>query len=162
MENLNFIRGITIDGKPITLDGFRVESFMIHGNTDGEEFVDIYLRFGDEVSVYAFDDEGGNIPESLADCMRTAKKNPEILTRPYPMNLIGCDSAKGIEYFFDGNAVEYYITGHYYEDDMVELHFASGNVVSVVSELDENLYPGESVETLVDNCICRYLNDKDK
>lgn len=41
------------------------------------------------------------------------------------------------------------------------MHFASGHVVAVFNELDENLYPGESVETLVDDCICRYLTDKD-
>ena len=161
MNNINYISGKTTEGKTITLDGFRVESFMIYGNKAREEIVDIYFKSGEEVSVYVYTDQGESIPDSLADCMIAAKQNPEILTRPHPVNLIGCDTAKGIEYFFDGNAVEYYITGHYYEDDMVELHFASGNVVSVVSELDENLYPGESVETLVDNCICRYLNDKD-
>ena len=42
---------------------------------------------------------------------------------------------------------------------MVELHFASGNVIEVLSALDENLYPGECVETLVDDCICRYFDD---
>ena len=77
-----------------------------------------------------------------------------------PVNLIGCDTVEGIDYFFDGNAVEYYITGSVSEEDMVELHFASGNVIEVLSALDENLYPGENVETLVDDCICRYLTDK--
>ena len=28
------------------------------------------------------------------------------------------------------------------------------------NELDEDLYPGESVVTLVDKCICRYFDDK--
>ena len=45
---------------------------------------------------------------------------------------------------------------------MVELHFASGNVIKVFNALDENLYPGESVETLVDGCICRYFKEKGK
>ena len=45
---------------------------------------------------------------------------------------------------------------------MVELHFASGNVIEVLSALDENLCPGESVETLVDYCICRYFKDEEE
>ena len=148
MENVNYIYGKTIDGKPITLDGFRVESFMIYGNK--------------EVEVNALTDEGDSLPDGLADCFLAAKKNPEILTRPYPVNLIGCDTVEGIEYFFDGNAIEYYITGRDSDEDMVELHFASGNVIEVLSALDENLYPGESVETLVDDCICRYFKDEEE
>ena len=144
MENINYICGKTQDGNPITLDGFRVESFMIFGIKNGDAIVDIYFKSGEEVEVYAFTDEGDSIPDSLADCFLAAKKNPEILTRPYPVNLIGCDTVEGIEYFFDGNAVEYYITGRDSEEDMVELHFTSGNVIEVLSKLDENLYPGES------------------
>ena len=162
MENVNYIFGKTTDGKRITLDGFRVESFLIYGNKAREELVDIYFKSGEEVSVYVFTDQGESIPDSLADCMIALKKNPEILTRPYPVNLIGCDTVEGIPYFFDGNAVEYYITDRDSEEDMVELHFASGLVFEVLNALDENLYPGESVETLVDDCICRYLNDKDR
>ena len=161
MENVNYIFGKTTDGKPITLDGFRVESFMIYGNKAHQEIVDIFFKSGEEVEVFVFTDQGESIPDSLADCMIAAKENPEILTRPYPVNLIGCDTVEGIEYFFDGNAVEYYITGSVSEEDMVELHFASGHIFEVLSELDENLYPGESVETMVDDCICRYYKDED-
>lgn len=46
-------------------------------------------------------------------------------------------------------------------DGLIKLHFLSGHVVEVFSELDEDLYPGESVDTLVDKCICRYFDDKD-
>lgn len=159
MENVNYIYGKTIDGKPITLDGFRVESFMIYGNKAGDTIVDIYFKSGEEVEVNAFTDEGDSIPDGLADCFLAAKKNPEILTRPYPVNLIGCDTEDWIEYFFDGNAVDFYITDRDSEEDMVELHFASGNVIKVLNALDENLYPGESVETLVDDSICRYFED---
>ena len=102
MENVNYIFGKTTDGKPITLDGFRVESFMIYGNKDGDTIVDIYFKSGEEVEVNAFTDEGDSIPDSLADCFLAAKKNPEILTRPYPVNLIGCDTFEGINFFFDG------------------------------------------------------------
>ena len=69
---------------------------------------------------------------------------------------------EGIDYFFDGNAVEYYITDRDSEEDIVELHFASGNVIEVLSALDENLYPEECVETLVDDCICRYFQDEEE
>lgn len=159
MENVNYICGKTIDGRPITLDGCRVESFMIYGNKAGDTIVDIYFKSGEEVEVYVFTDQGESIPDSLTDCFLAAKKNPEILTKPYPVNLIGCDTIEGIPYFFDGNAVEYYTTGRDSDEDIVELHFASGNVIDVLSELDENLYTGESVETLVDDCICRYFDD---
>ena len=43
MENVNYICGKTIDGRPITMDGFRVESFMIYGNKAGDTIVDIYF-----------------------------------------------------------------------------------------------------------------------
>jgi len=161
MENVNYIFGKTSDGKQIKLDGFRVESFAIYGNKDGETFVDIYFKSGAEVSLYAYDDTLEDIPDNLADCMLALKENPEILTKPYPVNLIECDTVDWVKYFFDGNAVEYYITDPDSEDDLVELHFASGNVVEVHSELDEDLYPGESVETLVDDCICRYFKEKE-
>ena len=161
MENVNYIYGKTTDGKPITLDGFRVESFMIYGNKAHQEIVDIFFKSGEEVEVFVFTDQGESIPDSLADCMIAAKENPEILTRPYPVNLIGCDTFEGIDYFFDGNAVDYYITDRDSEEDMVELHFASGNVIKVLNALDENLYPGESIVTMVDDCICRYFKDED-
>ena len=135
---------------------------MIYGNIDHEEIVDIYFKSGEEVSVYVVTDQGESIPDSLADCFIAAKKHPEILTRPYPVNLIGCDTFERIDYFFDGNAVEYYITDRDSEEDIVELHFASGNVIEVLSKLDEELYPGESVETLVDDCICRYFKDEEE
>ena len=161
MNNINYISGKTTEGKTITLDGFRVESFAIYGNKDGETFVDICMKSGEEVCLYADDDEYGNIPDNLADCMLALKKNPEILTRPYLVNLIECDTVDWVKYYFDGNAVEYYITDRDSEDDLVELHFASGNVVEVRSDLNEDLYPGECVETLVDDCICRYSNEKE-
>ena len=161
MTNANYICGKTTEGKQITLDGFRVESFAIYGNKDGETIVDIYLKSGAEVSLYAYDDELEIIPDSLADCMLALKENPEILTKPYPVNLIECDTVDWVKYFFDGNAVEYYITDRDSEEDLVELHFASGNVVEVRSDINEDLYPGESVETLVDDCICRYFKDQD-
>ena len=161
MTNINFIYGKTADGKLITLDGFKVESFAIYEDKDGETFVDIYFKSGAEVSVYAYDDEHENIPDCLADCMLALKENPDILTRPYPVNLIECDTVDWVKYFFDGNAVEYHITDRDSEEDLVELHFASGNVVEVRSDINEDLYPGESVETLVDDCICRYFKDQD-
>ena len=160
MENINFICGKTKNGDPITLDGFRVESFAIYTNVDGDTFVDVYFKSGARETVYAFEgDCPDSIPDSLTECMKALKKNPDLLAKRYPVNLIGCDNASDSEFFFDGNAVEYYITGREAEEDMVELHFASGNVIKVFNALDENLYPGESVETLVDDCICRYFED---
>jgi hypothetical protein len=67
---------------------------------------------------------------------------------------------KNKEFFFDGNTVEYYTREEFDDEGLVELHFVSGHVVEVFNELDEDLYPGESVVTLVDHSICRYLKDK--
>ena len=90
------------------------------------------------------------------------KQNPNLLAKFYPVHLIGCDNVSDSEYFFDGNAVEYYIIDDMRELPAVELHFVSGNQVTVWSGLDEDLYPGESVETMVDDCICRYFDEKGK
>ena len=162
MENVYYICGISIDGRPISLDGFRVESFMIYGNKAGDTIVDIYFKSGSAVTVFAYADEeseSSEIVDSLLECEMALKKNPDLLARNYPCELIGCDSLKNKEYFFDGNSVEYYTHDECADEDLVELHFASGHVVAVFNELDENLYPGESVETLVDNCICRYFKE---
>ena len=163
MENINFICGKTREGNQITMDGFRVESFAVYSHVDGETFVDIYFRSGAHETVYACEgDCPESIPDSLTDCMKALKKNPNLLAKFYPVHLIGCDNASDSEYFFDGNAVEYYIIDDMRELPAVELHFVSGNQVTVWSGLDEDLYPGESVETMVDDCICRYFNEKEK
>lgn len=162
MNNINFICGKTKDGDQITLDGFRVESFAVYTHVEGETFVDIYFKSGARETVYACEgDCPESIPDSLTDCMKALKKNPNLLAKLYPVHLIGCDNASDGEYFFDGNAVEYYIIDDMRELPAVELHFVSGNQVTVWSGLDEDLYPGESVETMVDDCICRYFNEKE-
>ena len=162
MENINFINGKTLEGERITFDGFRVESYAIYDDEEEGLLVDLYFKSGSSVTVFAYADEeseSSEIVDSLLECEMALKKNPDLLARNYPCELIGCDSSKNKEYFFDGNSVEYYTRDECADEDLVELHFASGHVVAVFNELDENLYPGESVETLVDSCICRYFDD---
>ena len=164
MENINYINGKTLKDERITFDGFRVESYAIYDDEEERLLVDLYFKSGSSVTVFAYADkesESSEIVDSLLECEMALKKNPELLVRNYPCELIGCDSSKNKEYFFDGNSVEYYTRDECADEDLVELHFASGHVVAVFNELDEDLYPGESVETLVDSCICRYLTDKD-
>ena len=164
MENINYINGKTLKDERITFDGFRVESYAIYDDEEEGLLVDLYFKSGSSVTVFAYADEeseSSEIVDSLLECEMALKKNPELLARNYPCELIGCDSSKNKEYFFDGNSVEYYTLDDCADEDLVELHFASGHVVAVFNELDENLYPGESVESLVDGCICRYLTDKD-
>lgn len=164
MDNINFINGKTLEGEQITFDGFRVESYAIYDDEEERLLVDLYFKSGSSVTVFAYADkesESSEIVDSLLECEMALKKNPELLVRNYPCELIGCDSSKNKECFFDGNSVEYYTRDECADEDLVELHFASGHVVAVFNELDEDLYPGESVETLVDSCICRYLTDKD-
>ena len=162
MENINFINGKTLKDKRITFDGFRVESYAIYDDEEKGLLVDLYFKSGTLVTVYAYADEeseSSEIVDSLLECEMALKKNPDLLVKNCPCELIGCDSLKNKEYFFDGNSVEYYTRDECADEDLVELHFASGHVVAVFNELDENLYPGESVETLVDDCICRYFKE---
>ena len=162
MDNINFINGKTQEGEQITFDGFRVESYAVYEDEEDGLLVDLYFKSGSLATVYAYADEeseSSEIVDSLLECEMALKKNPELLVKNCPCELIGCDSLKNKEYFFDGNSVEYYTRDECADEDLVELHFASGHVVAVFNELDENLYPGESVETLVDDCICRYFKE---
>ena len=161
MENINYIYGETPQGELITFDGFRVESYAIYEDEEEGTLVDLLFKSGSSVTVYAYVDEGCEIIDSLLDCEGALKKNPGILAKHYPVDLIGCDTPKNKEFFFDGNSVEYYTTEND-GDGLIKLHFLSGHVVEVFSELDEDLYPGESVDTLVDKCICRYYKDEEE
>ena len=162
MDNINFINGKTLEGEQITFDGFRVESYAVYEDEEDGLLVDLYFKSGSLVTVYAYADEeseSSEIVDSLLECEMALKKNPDLLARNYPCELIGCDSSKNKEYFFDGNSVEYYTRDESADEDLVELHFVSGHSVKVFNELDENLYLGESVETLVDDCICRHFKE---
>ena len=55
MENINFIFGKTPDGRLVTLDGFRVESYATYANDKGEDCVEIYFKSGQEVTLLADD-----------------------------------------------------------------------------------------------------------
>ena len=160
MENINYIYGKTPQGELITFDGFRVESYAIYEDEEEGTLVDLLFKSGSYVTVYAHVDEGSEVIDSLLDCESALKKNPDILEKRYPDERIGCDTPKNKEFFFDANTVEYYTQEEDDDDDLVELHFVSGHVVEVFNELDEDLYPGESVVTMVDDCICRYFDDK--
>ena len=164
MDNIIYINGKTLKDERITFDGFRVESYAIYDDEEEGLLVDLYFKSGSSVTVFAYADEeseSSEIVDSLLECEMALKKNPALLVKNFPFELIICNSSKNKEYNFDGNSVEYYTRDESADEDLVELHFASGHVVAVFNELDENLYPGESVESLVDGCICRYLTDKD-
>ena len=164
MDNINFINGKTLEGEQITFDGFRVESYAVYEDEEDGLLVDLYFKSGSLVTVYAYADEeseSSEIVDSLLECEMALKKNPALLVKNFPFELIICNSSKNKEYNFDGNSVEYYTRDECADEDLVELHFASSHVVAVFNELDEDLYPGESVETLVDDCICRYLREGD-
>lgn len=57
--------------------------------------------------------------------------------------------------------MEYYTRDEFDDEGLVELHFVSGHAVEVFNNLDEDLYPGENVVTLVDEYICRYFDEED-
>ena len=162
MDNINFINGKTLEGEQITFDGFRVESYAVYEDEEDGLLVDLYFKSGSLATVYAYADEeseSSEIVDSLLECEMALKKNPALLVKNFPFELIICNSSKNKEYNFDGNSVEYYTRDESADEDLVELHFASSHVVAVFNEIDEDLYPGESVETLVDDCICRYFKE---
>ena len=140
MDNINFINGKTLEGEQITFDGFRVESYAVYEDEEDGLLVDLYFKSGSLVTVYAYADEeseSSEIVDSLLECEMALKKNPELLVKNCPCELIGCDSLKNKEYFFDGNSVEYYTRDECADEDLVELHFASGHVVAVFNVLDQ-------------------------
>ena len=161
MTNVNYICGMTVKGELITFDGFRVESYSIYEDDAEGTLVDLLFKSGSYVTVYAYMDDGDEIIDSLCDCRIALSKNPDLLAKRFPIADIACNTPKNKDFFFDGNTVEYYTTDEFVGENLVELHFASGHVVEVCNELDEDIYPGESVVTLVDDCICRYYNEND-
>ena len=140
MENINYINGKTLKDERITFEGFRVESYAIYDDEEEGLLVDLYFKSGSSVTIFAYADEeseSSEIVDSLLECEMALKKNPDLLARSYPCELIGCDSSKNKEYFFDGNSVEYYTLDESADEDLVELHFASGHVVAVFNVLDQ-------------------------
>ena len=155
-ENINFICGKTLDGREITLDGFRVESSTWTEDDKGNRCNDLIFKSGQEIRVLS-DSFAGDIDAQLWDCIRA-----DLSTNYANHPMICATREDGQEIVFDGTAVEYYIDFQYGNDeDLVELHFASGRTIVVFDEVDEDTYPGECVQTLVDDCICRCFGDDD-
>jgi len=167
MENINFIYGKTPDGRIVTMDGFRVESYASYSNEKGEWCVDIYFKSGQEVTLLAEDKEGEYIPipDQLDYCW---DPDPEILAAPHLKYSVMCRKIdNGSSFMFDPNSVEFYITrAEGDEDDEsdrdVELHFASGRAVTVRRDPELDDLDGESLEIVIDECFCRYFKDEDE
>lgn len=166
MENINFIYGKTPDGRNVTLDGFRVESYATYSNEKGEWCVDIYFKSGQEVTLLAEDEEGEYfpIPDQLDACWNI---DPEIVAAPHPMFSVMCRKKdNGSAFMFDPNSVDFYITSADADEDDeagrdVELHFASGRTVTVRRNPEMDDLDGESLEIVIDDCICRYFKDEE-
>ena len=160
MENINFIYGKTPDGRLVTLDGFRVESYETYANDKGEYCVDIYFKSGQQVTVLADDEEFIEIPipDQLDGCRNA---DPEIVAAPHPALGILCRKKDdGRPFMFDVNAVEFYIVGEdadkeYGTDREVELHFASGRTVTVIRDPEMDDLDGESLEVALLRRRCR-------
>lgn len=166
-NNINYIYGKTPDGRIVTLDGFRVESYASYSNEKGEWCVDIYFKSGQEVTVLAEDEDGKfiPIPDQLDACLNA---DPEIIEAPHHAVCILCRKKDNESAFmFDANTVEFYITVEEDEEDDetdrdVELCFASGRTVIVRRDPEMDDLDGESLEIVIDDCICRYFKDEDE
>ena len=160
MENINFIYGKTPDGRLVTLDGFRVESYETYVNDKGEYCVDIFFKSGQEVTLLADDEKCIEIPipDQLDGCRNA---DPEIVAAPHPALGILCRKKDdGRPFMFDVNAVEFYIVGEdddkeYGTDREVELHFASGRTVTVIRDPEMDDLDGESLEVALLRRRCR-------
>lgn len=167
MENINFIYGKTPDGRLVTLDGFRVESYASYSNDQGEWCVDIYFKSGQEVTLLAEDEEGDliPIPDQLDNCW---DPDPKCLMAANTTWVVMCRKIdNGSSFKFDPNSVEFYITNAEENDDDeadrdVELHFASGRTVTVRRDPEMDDLDGESLEIVIDDCICRYFKGEDE
>ena len=107
MDNINFIFGKTPDGRNVTLDGFRVESYATYSNEKGEWCVDIYFKSGQEVTLLAEDEEGEYIPipDQLDACWNI---DPEIVAALHPMFSVMCRKIdNGSAFMFDPNSVDF-------------------------------------------------------
>lgn len=166
MENINFIFGKTPDGRNVTLDGFRVESYSTYLNDKGEGCVDIYFKSGQEVTLLAEDEDGEfiPIPAQLDACWIA---DPEIVTALHPRFDVMCRKLdNGSAFKFDPNSIEFYMTGADADEDDeadrdVELHFTSGRAVTVRRDPEMDDLDGESLEIVIDDCICRYFKDEE-
>ncbi len=157
MENINYMCGETADGRKITLDGFRVESSTWSEDDDGNKCKDLIFRSGQEIRVLSVSFEG-DFDAQLFDCLMSYR-NTNYANHP----MIWATREDGKEIVFDGTAVEFYTVFEYSNGvELVELHFASGRTIVVFDEVDQDTYPGECVQTLVDDCICRYFKDDDE
>ena len=156
MDNINFICGKTADGRKITLDGFRVESSTWSETDEGDKCNDLVFKSGQEIRVLS-DSFDGDIDAQLFDCIGS-----ELNTNYADDPVIFATREDGKDIQFDGTAVEFYIAFKNSDGEaLVELHFASGRTIVVFDEVDEDEYPGECVQTLVDDCICRYFEEED-
>lgn len=154
MENINYIYGKTTDGHCITLDGFCVESFETFENEKGKDCVKLYFKSGKEITVFEEDEELGSLFEQLCEFFNT---DFQVVPFKHHPESILCKKPNGDDFSFDGLAIEFYVSYKNAKgEDVVELHFVSGRTVTVLKDLDEELYPGGNVITLVDQCICRY------
>jgi hypothetical protein len=94
--------------------------------------------------------------------------DPEIIEAPHHAVCILCRKKdNGSAFMFNANTVEFYITGEEDEEDDetdrdVELHFASGRTVIVRRDPEMDDLDGESLEIVIDDCICRYFKDEDE
>ena len=167
MENINYISGRAPDGRWITLDGFRVESYASYPNDKGNWFVDVYFNSGQGVTMLAENEDFDDIPipDQLDYCMNA---DPKVLAMHHPAICVLCRKEDESAFMFNGNDVEFYITRQDVDDSEdetdrdVELHFASGRTVTVHKDPEMDDLDGESIEVFVDDCICRYFKDDDE
>jgi hypothetical protein len=159
----NIIYGKTTDGRDITLDGYRVESFTHIGETSVGEIVEVVFKSGQTIRVVSVeDDKGDSLWSGLVYVSQLKIPAPSPSTALTDFTKI--DGSYGL---FDRNAVEFLISwkmrgpndSEYIEH--VELHFASGKSFTVFANSIElgGDYSCFS-ENVVDDFIFMYEKSK--
>lgn len=154
-----FIYAKTTDGRDISLDGLKVESFSFHsiGKTEYIDILEIVFKSGQTVQVINDDDKDGvDVQSRLAEVMRTDRT---AIPAPKPNCLVQYECHDGREGLLDPYAVEFIISYKCDKKEYADLHFDSGKTLTVewLENSDAHLR-----RNILEDYIYRYNKDHSK
>lgn len=156
-----FIYAKTTDGRDISLDGLKVESFSFHsiGKTEYIDILEIVFKSGQTVQVINdYDKDGVDVQSQLVEVMQTDRT---AIPAPKEDCLTDLNCVDGREGIFISYAVDFLISYKSGDMELVELHFASGKIYTVYADslVDESAYRRRNI---VEDYIYRYEKEHSK
>ena len=156
-----FIYAKTTDGRDISLDGLKVESFSFHsiGKTEYIDILEIVFKSGQTVQVINDDDKDGvDVQSQLVEVMQTDRT---AVPAPKTDCLTDLNCVDGREGIFISYAVDFLISYKSGDKELVELHFASGKIYTVYADslVNESAYRRRNI---VEDYIYRYEKEHSK